>query len=271
MILFISFLYIVFVSDTFRIKIILINGNAELSQSDLDQFVSAQINNRNVWELQNNLIFTDISALRESMLKKFSLLKDVTVTKTYPEAMEIKVKEKDVSVIWCRTACFWLDEDGVAYKPIEMDMAKQVKPEEAMLISDDVVGDIKAGDGVADKRFLDYAMSARQALKDELLLEIDNIKTPGVITGEIWIKTKENWQIFFDASGNIADAMRLLKQALKEKITPAELSDLAYVDLRVKDKIYYLTNSAAAAQAASIEESKRPSLVPSASAKPSGD
>lgn len=236
--------YFIFVSDFFEVKNLKLSGNAEVKSEELEKFIFDEIRRSRIYsDLRGDMLLMGADRLEKIISNRFNIVRKVEVRKKYPNELEISISEKSITAIWCRAFCYWLDEEGVVFEPFSKNESVKAGSNDAMMVLDDENTPLKIGDKVADKNFLDFARIVRRSLKDELSLDYDNLKTPGVITDEIWVQTRQNWRIFFNVKGDAEEEVLLLKQILKEKITPDELKKLEYIDLRIKDKVFYRTKN----------------------------
>ncbi len=235
-----SLAYTVFFLDFFEVKKMEISGNLKLSIGEIEDFVFSEINRVKTHpSIKGDMVLLDSEQLKKALLKKFKIIKSVEIKKIFPDTLKISIAEKSIATVWCRVSCYWLDEEGVVFEPLSKKRTGTAELKNITMVLDDENLPAKEGDKIVDGNFLDFANSIRKALKDELALDFDNIKTPGVITGEIWVQTRQNWRILFNARGNAEEEVRLLKQILKEKITAEEMKKLEYIDLRINGKVFY--------------------------------
>lgn len=232
--------YGLFFSDFFEVKDITMSGNSLVKSAEAENFLFSKISQARIYPLvKGDMLLTSAEFLERSLREKFNIIKNIRIKKSFPDKLEVSLEEKNINAIWCRVSCFWLDNEGAVFEPFKEKEKDKFGIKNYLMILDNENSPLKEGDKITDKNFLDFAEIVRQALKEEIGLDFDNIKTPGVVTDEIWIQTRENWQIFFNVEGNAEDEVRLLKQILKEKITPEEKKNLEYIDLRIKGKVFY--------------------------------
>ena len=59
------------------------------------------------------------------------------------------------------------------------------------------------------------------------------------MSGELRVKTVQGWEIYFSTERPITTQARILKRILKSKLVEEDLSQLEYIDLRIKGKAVY--------------------------------
>ena len=98
---------------------------------------------------------------------------------------------------------------------------------------------VKPGDIIMDRERVEYIFSVYETVgKSKAGLELDYIFYNPEIEDEITITTKEGWQAFLSTQIALETQIKKLELALDEKIRENR-ANLQYVDLRVKDRVYF--------------------------------
>ena len=92
---------------------------------------------------------------------------------------------------------------------------------------------------IISTKWLNFILLTNQRLSDEFLIGIKNIEYYSK-EREIHIETTKSFKIILDLTKNSDSQINKLKIATKE--IPLNKSDLEYIDLRIKSKIFYKKN-----------------------------
>lgn len=185
---------------------------------------------------RDNLLLISKKAIAMQIKEDNELVRDVSVEKKFPNTIIIGIEERESHIVWCNNEiCVLLDERGEAFSDVEkFGNAKQVK------VFDTSNKEFKLGDRVADPEFVFFAEKLPEVFFQELLIEIEpTLQTPSSMSGEIRLKTKDGWEVMFSTDRPMGVQIKVMEKILKEKVGPEKVSQLEYIDLRIKGKATY--------------------------------
>jgi len=253
--------YVIFLSPFLLVTKISISGNQELSANAVGSAVSSEISGKYLNTLaKNNIALISKEKITNALKKDFKRVEEVEITKIFPDALKIKIKERESTAIFCsREQCFVVDSAGLPYARADF-AANELDESKLLILNDDGNKEIKLGENFIDGEYVKYLLAVRAELKSELGLEIDkNFHTPRLISGDIRVKTSEGWMIYFDKGVPIQKEISTLKLVLekidKEANEKSQRSKLEYIDLRTGNKVFYKFKNSEPAQIA--EEQKK--------------
>ncbi len=226
--------YFLFISDYFRIKEIKISGNQKISSKEIRNLVLEKIEQKIFWQwsFKKNIFLISEKNFEKIILEKFFLITDIILIKKFPDKIEVVIKEREPVGIYCQFEdCFYIDKNGVLFEK-----APQSSGSLLLMIESEIAKDVS---------FKEKALS--QDKINFILLAKDNLRKIGV---EVWkfsivspidikAKSSEGWDIYFDNSRDSKEQIFVLSQVLENRLTPEERKNLEYMDLRIKNRVYY--------------------------------
>jgi len=98
---------------------------------------------------------------------------------------------------------------------------------------------VKPGSEFLDRETIEYIFAVYEAVgKSQKNIQIDYVKYDPKIKDELTFATKEGWQGLLTSKIALDTQIKKLELALEEKIKDSRIN-LQYVDLRVKDRVYF--------------------------------
>ncbi len=105
----------------FKIKKISIEGNSSLDQEKITAEISKYLNDKQFKIFpQDNILILSKKKIIDNLLEKFPRLKTVSLIKSFPNAISLKVEERNNEAIFCPAGeggYFFIDEDGIIFEP----------------------------------------------------------------------------------------------------------------------------------------------------------
>jgi len=237
--LFISFLMLFFIifyfvcfSSFFQISDIKIFGNKKISFESLNEIVSKKVTHRLGFFYSQSIFLVSSNSLRETILKTFPVISDVSIKKKYPKVLLVKVKERNpVALFCCQEAnCFYADKEGVIFEKTDYKKGDFI---------------IKNNDFFCDSRVISERLAKPEEMNKILkikkrLFNINILSHSAEIISEqrLNFTTEEGWDIYFNPKESLDWQLDKLKFLLREKIEPEKRKNLSYIDLRFT-RVYF--------------------------------
>lgn len=245
--------YLVVFSPIFQIKEVEIGGNQKLAAKDLKDAINGQIERKITFFTSKSIFLINGADIKEIFFKKFPQIEELNLKRKLPDILFLEIKEKQPFGLWCRDyllekentensdqnqqspqvleKCFYFDKSGVIFENAAVDINPIMKIKK----SGDS-GNFELGQKVIDENTLKSIAGIYKKLKEDLNIGIKEF----IIASDkkLTSKTFENWEIYFDLSGNIDFQITKLGALLKEKVLSGKRGNFEYVDLMF-DKIYY--------------------------------
>ena len=241
--LFLSFwgaaVYALFFSPFLQVSSIEISGNEKIKSENILSEISPKMEGKYFSVLEkNNLLLIGANSMEKDLLGKFRQIRNIKIKKKFPDKIKIEIQERETKmIINDGENNYLLDENGQAYDQIDSNSNEAMN---LVFLRDDSRKKINLGDMVLEKDYMNYILGIKDELKSNLDLEIENnFWTPNLISGDIRVKTKEGWNIYFNKEIDLVKETESFGAVLKEKIPAEQRPDLEYVDLRIDNKVYY--------------------------------
>lgn len=253
------FAYFFLASDNFAVKTINVTGTANIPAQDLQQIAWQSLGQR------GNMFLVSTKQLETKILAKYAVDK-LTIKRDWPFTVNIEVSEKQARLILrallppetkpvvdaAATTTeetlvkiepspeyYYMDVNGIVVAAADniSDSDLQTLPlVETTLPSQTRV---KPGESILEREEVEYVLAVYDAIaKSSAAIKISYINVNRQASEEVVVATSEGWQISLSRKLPLDTQVKKLELALKEKIKDKR-SSLQYVDLRVKDRVYY--------------------------------
>lgn len=233
--------YFAFLSSLFKVTDVEIKGNKDISLDDLRSEINSKLNSKVIFFLPfDNYFVFSIGGLNKKLTEKFDRIESININKEFPDKLKIELTEKRGAFRWCRVAgCFLVNEDGLAYN-IPLDESKLTDEEKKLVKFQESIHDLPANDEkVVKDDFIKSIWQIIDSLKQDLDVNILEFSTPNSFSGQVFAKTNEGWQIFFNTDLPALDQVKFIKVLFLDEISPEQKKELEYIDLRVGGRAYY--------------------------------
>lgn len=232
-------IYLLFFSPFLMINKIEIQGAEKIDAGEAESFVKEKISGKFLGFIpKDNLALFFNGGMEKKLQDKFKRLETAEVKKIFPEKIRISMTEKKFRLIFSDgKSAYLIDDLGRAW-PRE-DFELKGDEEELVVFTD------KSGKEVADKNqaleaeLVEYVLEVKEKIENEAGIETgSNFSSPRLISGDLEVETASGWKIHFNREIPLDKSIETLKLVLNEKIKE-EAKNLEYVDLRIKNKVYY--------------------------------
>lgn len=245
--LFIAFIsvciWILFFSAMLEVTLINV-ANKRIERSKVEDLVRQRVAGA-YWGVlpKNNLIVIPEKQIEQDLKDNFNLIKEVTVTRVFPNALLVELAERESEIVWCQQGeCYLVDENGTVFyklKPTDEELYRQ----DLVRVEDRSQSGIEVGKTIVDPSAVAYLIGLVSKFEQHGQLEIQPVFwTPSAISGEIRVRTKAGWEIFLNLAQPVEGQVGILKKVIQEKVSPEKIDDLQYIDLRLKERVVYKLN-----------------------------
>jgi cell division septal protein FtsQ len=230
-------IYGIFFSGYFSIKKIIVLNNKTITQQQVEKALNP-ILSKNI--ISNNLLFFKSKETSGLLLDKFNQLRSVEVSKKLPCTLKIKLDERLPSLIWqsgeSEEKKYLIDEEGIAFT--QYDFQTRIS-QDLPKVSGFSQMETKMKNKILSQSFVKFIQAVYTKLPQKTDLHIDSTLVPETIF-EVEVKTKENFSIFLDTTRDADEQISNLIRVLEEiKGKGISFQGIDYIDLRLKDKIFY--------------------------------
>ena len=188
---------------------------------------------------RNNLLTFSSSKIKEEVLSNFIMVRTIDIKRKFPTEIRHDIEKREMFVIWCSEKCWFVDERAETFREIAKQDLEDTK--EIAIIADGSGKDVENGGKVADVKIIKLCSNLSKTVEEKSGINIDqkSIYIPSPMSGELRVKTVQGWEIYFSTERPITTQARILKRILKSKLVEEDLSQLEYIDLRIKGKAVY--------------------------------
>jgi cell division septal protein FtsQ len=231
--------YMLFFSQYLEIKNITILGTKELSTVDIQAKINGILEGKYVKTLpKNNFIFISPRNIEEELRGNFKKIRTVQVMKKFPDTLEITIDERKALLVWCSTECYLLDENGTAYSKADFS-SQELLQNNLLQINDGSGREITIGNKVIDKNYEQYILAIKDALSSIGFVSTGIYQTPSRMAEELIVTTVQDLEFYFSTQFPLDVAIKNTSTLLKKEIPAEKVADLAYIDLRNENKVFY--------------------------------
>jgi hypothetical protein len=227
-----------------RITTVDVSGATTLNEGDVKNAVLADVSGSYLYLFPKNNIFLYPKYQTEADLaKQMPTIAKVSVNAKDFHTLNVAVTERSRKALWCGTsaaevsACFWLDQDGVAYTAAS-DLTLSL---EATSTYEKYYGALLGG---APQHYLNAdQFHALSALVDALVQNQQGNAIQSIEVGptnDVHVTFADNFVLIFSLTSAGADVYQRFVLALaSDAFVGHTLGDFQYLDLRFGDKLYY--------------------------------
>jgi cell division septal protein FtsQ len=207
----------------------------EILQKDIKSKSDDLIGTHNYWYYNNKNIFLVRSDILEKELsKEFPQIKSITIKRTINRSLEMTIQLRTPLFSICEnTICSHISDDGIN------------------IGNDSLLASLTVLTGISSKSRGETVMSKREIqwfkTISEIYNQIDGVKVSSIAIQQkaenkilgVFVYTEQGYYIMLDLDTNIIYQAGALKQVFISQIPPAQRPNLQYIDLRIKDRVYY--------------------------------
>lgn len=228
------FITALFYVPYFRIKKISIEGNSSIDSAKIMADVSNYLTGKNFKIFpRNNFLIMPKKEIIDSLLKEFPRLKTVSLSKNFPDAIFVKVEERNNEALFCfqnkDEGCAFIDQNGFVF-------------ERAPYFSAGVY--LSFLNEATTTWKLDFQAVPEEQFKKLVdfnnLLTEENIKILQIIIKKeniYELQTSEDWYILLNEQNDSQITYQNLKITLDQ--IKDKRKNLNYIDLRFGNKVFY--------------------------------
>lgn len=187
---------------------------------------------------QENILFLSEKKLIELIYQKLPSISNVEISKNiFDKTIAIDIQEKNPLLYLCNNdnLCGIIADDGYVIKNIDYSSLKELP-----LIKEN--RNISPRELVFSQKELLWIKSLYKIYKDNLNLNIKYVEIKNRYENEIFninLHIEPDYYLKIDAETDIIYQAEALKLAFTKIINPETINSLEYIDIRIKNRIYY--------------------------------
>lgn len=218
-----------------QIREIAFSGLGVLDKEDLERNIKDMLSGEKYWRLlpRSSIFLASTKDIALNLQKSFPRIERVSVKRSFPDKLEVVVKERGLFGIFCGPSfCAYIDSSGYAF-----DGAPSFSGSLITKVRSDGE-DAKVGQNAVDPKFMErivfLGMEIRRLLEATSVVYELSSKTPR----EVSVVTDEGFKILFNRDDDFANVFRVLETLLEEEIKEKR-DRLDYIDVRFGNKAFY--------------------------------
>ncbi|MFA6193587.1 MAG: FtsQ-type POTRA domain-containing protein [Parcubacteria group bacterium] len=243
--LFLGFLgicgYILLFSPYLEVDSVSIEGNQDISKREIADQVAKSIEGKyfNFFP-KRNFFFVNKKDINAALKSNFDQLEVASIEKKFPGTISIRVTERKPELVWCSGGvCYFVDRSGLAYGGAA-GVEEELRKTGFLTVVDDSAVPVDMGKTKISSDYIGFIESASSMLRDDLKLDpAESFHTAGIASGEISVKNTEDWTVKLGSEFSIEDAKKVIQTLFEKELNEEVRKKLDYLDLRIKNKIYY--------------------------------
>ncbi len=256
--------YVLFFSPLLRVSAIEIKGLEKISPSEVREMIARNFEGKYMRVIRkNNILFIYPHAIENILTREFKDIERAQVRKQFPNRLLVQVRERELSLFLCDGEwCYTIDQNGVAYSKVEVG-SFEINKSELPILQSGSGRHFETGDSVLDSEYIQYLANIEEKLSRDLNIEAErNLFTPHLASGDIRVKTKEGWALYFDRNISLQKEIDMLRVVLKKSVENERRRELEYIDLRTDNKVYFKYTTSDTAQEEQQEAIETPQPEP---------
>lgn len=223
-------------SSKFRVSQVIVQGNKRAAEGDIREYIENFLGNKKYLVIPSDKLWmVSQDALAAGLKASFPVVKDVVVTKKYPETLRIDFTEYDAWGVLCHGSpeeCFWIDQQGSAF-----DYAPGFSGTIVPKIRDERSRSFKLGEQQLSQGMMKLITFFNQkAVSDNNLQSVQF--TIAQKDQTLRVRTRAGWELLLLESTDPEQAYKNLTIALDQDIKE-NVANLEYIDLRFGSRIFY--------------------------------
>lgn len=206
-----------------------------------------------------NLLLLSPNALTRGVIAAFPEVARAEVERVFPHAIIVSIIPREAVLRWCSGGpCFLVDEDGAVFASDE-----RLLPDSPLrvvtVVDESGEGVRQGGDQAVDRDLVKLATSVGPALEEALSLRTEGeYRVAAREASELKLRTAEGWELLLDTRAPLETVVGHLRLFLDKQVPPESRSALEYVDLRIRNRVYYRMKGAAEAASVPSGEASAP-------------
>lgn len=233
--------FVLFFSAYMQLEKTTVTGNQEIAAEEIVTVANQYLAGKYLGIFpHNNFLLISRQGLERNILDAFKKIRVVSVSKKFPNELNIQIEERKSLLVWCGgDKCYLIDDKGYAYQ--EADFAsREIQENHLLKISQSDGKQIELGKQVMDEDMVKYYTEVREAFARKAGIALgEEVQINSRLAEDGVIKAQQGFDVLVNFSIPAERSAELMKIFLEKQYKGQDLNNLAYVDLRVENKIFY--------------------------------
>ena len=221
----VTFFYLLFFSEIFQAKKVIITGEEKVSKEELKLLIEKKLENKIFFFKTKSIFLVNLNEIKRDILNDWPQIAEVEIGRGFPDALNIVVIERVRVANWCREDnCFLIDNEGIIFEEVLLgvDLTKIIDRQNRESFT--------LGERAIEKTLLSQILETERKLKEDLKIQLQEILI--VSEERLNIRTSEGWEIYLNPQGDIGWQLTKLRATLEEEIPSEKRKNLEHIELR---------------------------------------
>jgi len=236
-------LYLLFFSPFLEVESISVEGNEDVPASEISGQIEKSLDGKYFRFLsRKNYFLIRTGDIERALAGSGKLLELESIRKNFPNSLTVRVVERKALLVWCSGGvCYFADSDGFVFGGVP-ELEEEIEEQNFLVVVDDSARPIEIGKTKINLAYLENLSNLAYILKSDFnLAGSEYFHTPGMASQEINLKTTEGWVLKASLAGPAEETKKIMETLFEKDLNEEARKKLDYLDLRVKNKIYYKT------------------------------
>jgi hypothetical protein len=232
--------YMLFFSSVMRMEALHVEGESRVSKGRIEELFVNEGESRLLSSIRrSNFFLFRTDRIKTILEDEFPAIEEVTVTKIFPNRVNVTIRERDLAVLWCsRGPCYLLSERNVARQGDFVIERKGTLPVYTVLDTGGLP--VEIGRTLFDYPFIEHFKQNKERLETELGIVIKPETTSSSrFSDELRMQTEAGWELLINSRIAPAENINTLRLFFEQEIPFERQGELRNVDLRTENRIYY--------------------------------
>ena len=230
-------IYLLFFAGIFDVRESVISTPPSVDRNSVQQFVSTWLDEKRlgISRFRNSQLLS-LPELEKKLKDQFIRINTVDTYMEDNHRLVVTIEEKKPVGVWCPAnseSCFFFDDQGTSFLATNPSSGSLFA-----IIEDQQERKVNLGDSVTNQTMLSSIQLTRRTLQyggfgfDKFILPKEDRK-------EFYVHMIEGWMLKLSTRVSVTDQLEAMFKFFSEKLARDQRLKLEYVDLRIKDRIYY--------------------------------
>lgn len=216
--------YSIYFLNPFQVKAIEIIGNEKVAANEIEGLVRIQATKKVLFFSSRSIFLVDPAAIKEEIMESFPGIAQADIKRNFLQArITTVIRERMPEAVYCQNEnCFSLDKEGIAFEATKENLLEVKKPEDESLVN--------LGQRVFGEDIMSLILEIKDKMENELKIPLVEILV--LSDDRLNARTKNGWEIYFNAGNEMAWQLTKLQAVLEKEIPEDKRRNLEYIDLR---------------------------------------
>lgn len=228
-------------SPFIEISSISIEGNREISSIEIKNSLENLFSEKYFGVFPKGSFFlVNQKGISGAIRNVSNRLQVISVEKRFPASVKVKLNELKAEIAWCSGGvCYFVDKGGLVYAGSNMS-EEDLCNSGFLVLVDDSAQPVDKGKKMIDSDFIQFLEDTAKLVIDDLGLQIaGSFHTPGESSSEASVPVAEGWILKISSEYPKNEAKKIIQTLFERDLNEETRKNLEYLDLTVKNKIYY--------------------------------